>query len=365
MRRSLPRFSGQCKPGAASDHDGWTGARIRLYVNPFNIPNLKGKAVSVIASFLYKNGHRQEAVALEDGLAPQAPGEFIWIGLHDPTPEEMAVIQKNFGLHPLAIEDALNLQQMPKLEIFGGQIFVCIKSAQLDGDRIAYGQTSMFVGERHIITVRLGSARAHTDLRRQVEESPQLLKQGPDYVLHAVLDFVVDGYLPIVQKIEDNVLAMESQMLRSFLEREQIRRLFRLRRQVILFQRTLLPAAEVASKLVNLDLPCLDPEAKPFFRDVLDHVNRVNTMLVSLREVIMSVFEASNLLEQQRQGVITRQLAAWAAILAVPTAIAGIYGMNFDHMPELKTQYGYFVVLGVISVLCGVLYWRFRVSKWL
>ena len=184
-------------------------------------------------------------------------------------------------------------------------------------------------------------------------------------MLHAVLDFVVDGYLPIVQKIEDNVLAMESQMLRSFLEREQIRRLFRLRRQVILFQRTLLPAAEVASKLVNLDLPCLDPEAKPFFRDVLDHVNRVNTMLVSLREVIMSVFEASNLLEQQRQGVITRQLAAWAAILAVPTAIAGIYGMNFDHMPELKTQYGYFVVLGVISVLCGVLYWRFRVSKWL
>jgi magnesium transporter len=321
--------------------------------------------VSVIASFLYKNGHREKAVALEDGMAPNAPGEFIWIGLHDPTPEEMATVQKNFGLHKLAVEDALNLQQMPKLEVFGGQIFVCIKSAQLDGDRIAYGQTSMFVGERHIITVRLGSARAHTDLRRQVEESPQLLKQGPDYVLHAVLDFVVDGYLPIVQKIEDNVLAMESQMLRSFLEREQIRRLFRLRRQVILFQRTLLPAAEVASKLVNLDLPCLDPEAKPFFRDVLDHVTRVNTMLVSLREVIMSVFEASNLLEQQRQGVITRQLAAWAAILAVPTAIAGIYGMNFDHMPELKTQYGYFVVLGVISVLCGVLYWRFRVAKWL
>jgi len=321
--------------------------------------------VTVIASFLYKNGRREGAVALEDGRAPDGPGEFIWIGLHDPTSEEMATIQKNFGLHPLAIEDALNLQQMPKLEIFGGQIFVSIKSAQLDGDRIAYGQTSMFVGERHIITVRLGSARAHTDLRRQVEESPQLLKQGPDYVLHAVLDFVVDGYLPIVQKIEDNVLEMERQMLRSFLEREQIRRLFRLRRQVILFQRTLLPAAEVASKLVNLELPCLDPEAKPFFRDVLDHVNRVNTMLTSLREVIMSVFEASNLLEQQRQGVITRQLAAWAAILAVPTAIAGIYGMNFEHMPELKTQYGYFVVLGFIAVACGFLYWRFRAAKWL
>jgi magnesium transporter len=321
--------------------------------------------VTVIASFLYKNGHRQNAVALEDGRAPDKSGEFIWIGLHDPTAEEMATVQKNFGLHPLAIEDALNLHQMPKLEVFGGQIFVSLKSAQLDRDRIIYGQTSMFVGERHIITVRLGSARAHTELRKQVEEAPQLLKQGPDYVLHAVLDFVVDGYLPIVQKIEDNVLAMEKQMLLTFLEREQIRRLFRLRRQVILFQRTLLPAAEVASKLVNLDLPCLDPEAKPFFRDVLDHVNRVNTMLTSLREVIMSVFEASNLLEQQRQGVITRQLAAWAAILAVPTAIAGIYGMNFDNMPELKTTYGYFVVLGIIASLCGLLYWRFRKAKWL
>jgi magnesium transporter len=320
--------------------------------------------VTVIASFLYKNGHRQNAVALEDGRAPEKSGEFR-IGLHDPTAEEMATVQKNFGLHPLAIEDALNLHQMPKLEVFGGQIFVSLKSAQLDRDRIIYGQTSMFVGERHIITVRLGSARAHTELRKQVEEAPQLLKQGPDYVLHAVLDFVVDGYLPIVQKIEDNVLAMEKQMLLTFLEREQIRRLFRLRRQVILFQRTLLPAAEVASKLVNLDLPCLDPEAKPFFRDVLDHVNRVNTMLTSLREVIMSVFEASNLLEQQRQGVITRQLAAWAAILAVPTAIAGIYGMNFDNMPELKTTYGYFVVLGIIASLCGLLYWRFRKAKWL
>jgi magnesium transporter len=321
--------------------------------------------MTVIASYTYKDGRRQAEIPLGGARAPTASGEFIWIGLHEPDADEMRMVQENFGLHPLAIEDALNLHQQPKLEVFGSQLFVCVKSAQLEGDRIIYGQTSMFVGEHHIITVRLGSARAHTQLRKQVEEAPQLLRQGPDYVLHAVIDFVVDGYLPIVQKIEDNVLAMEKQMLLSFLEREQIRRLFRLRRQVILFQRALSPTTDVASKLVNLDLPCLDPEAKPFFRDVLDHVHRVNAMLTSLREVIMSVFEASNLLEQQRQGVITRQLASWAAILAVPTAIAGIYGMNFEHMPELKTQYGYFVVLGVIALFCGLLYWRFKVAKWL
>lgn len=321
--------------------------------------------MAVIASYLYKDGRREKEVPLADATAPAAPGEFIWIGLHEPSAEEMDQLRVRFGLHPLAIEDALNVNQTPKLEVFGSQLFVSIKSAQLEGDKINYGQTSIFVGEHHIITVRLGSARAHTELRHLVEASPQLLKQGPDYVLHAVMDFVVDGYLPIVQKIEDNVLAMEKQMLVSFLEREQIRRLFRLRRQAIMFQRALLPTTEVASKLVHLDLPCLDPEAKPFFRDVLDHVNRVNGMLIGLREVIMSVFEASNLLEQQRQGVITRQLAAWAAILAVPTAIAGIYGMNFDNMPELKTRYGYFIVISVIGLLCGILFWRFKKARWL
>jgi magnesium transporter len=324
-----------------------------------------GRAVTLIASYSYKGGRRQDAVALPDARPPAGPDEFIWIGLREPSAEEMQVIQTNFGLHSLAVEDALNLEQMPKLEVFGHQLFVAVKTAQLEGDRIIYGQTSIFVGEHHIITVRLGSARAHSELREHVEQAPQLLKQGPDYVLHAVLDFVVDGYLPIVQKIEDYVLDMEKKMLVSFLEREQIRRLFRLRRQIILFQRALMPTSELASKLVNLDLPCLDPEAKPFFRDVLDHVNRVNAMLIGLREVIMSVFEASNLLEQQRQGVITRQLAAWAAILAVPTAIAGIYGMNFEHMPELKTDYGYFVVLGIIVGLCSILYWRFRKARWL
>lgn len=324
-----------------------------------------GPQISVIASYLYKDGRRTREVPLEDAKAPEAKDEFVWIGLHEPTQEEMARLQEAFHLHPLAIEDALNLHQMPKIEVFGEQLFVCVKTAQLNGDKIAYGQTSIFLGAHHVVTVRLGSARAHTELRAQAEESPQLLRQGPDYVLHAILDFVVDGYLPIVQKIEDNVLQMEQLMFASFLEREQVRRLFRLRRQVILFQRILVPTSEVASKLVHLDLPCLDAEAKPFFRDVLDHVSRVQGMLNGLREVIMSVFEASTLLEQQRQGAITRQLASWAAILAVPTAIAGIYGMNFDNMPELKTRYGYFVIIGVIVALCSLLYWRFKKSRWL
>ena len=171
---------------------------------------------------------------------------------------------------------------------------------------------------------------------------------GVDYVLHAILDFVVDGYLPMVEAIEEEVLAMEHRAIDNFLGREEINRIFTLRRELIRFQRVLGPMGEVASKLARQDLPCIDAETRPYFSDVLDHVRRVQTMVDGLREVLNSVFEFSNLLEQQRTGVITRQLAAWAAILAVPTAIAGIYGMNFRHMPELDTRYGYFVVLAVI-----------------
>ncbi|MFK0333825.1 magnesium and cobalt transport protein CorA [Rhizobium sp. NPDC090275] len=321
--------------------------------------------MTVVASFMYRAGKRAEELRLTDRPLAAVDGEFAWIGITDPTDEELGKLKAMFNLHPLAIEDALNGKQVPKVDIYGDQLFVVVKTAHLEGDKIAYGETSIFVGRHHVISVRHGSPVAHSELRRQLEQSPRLLDHGPDYVLHAILDFVVDGYLPMVQTLEDKVLEMEKHMLISFLEREQIRRLFRMRRQVIRCQRILGPMAEIIGKLTNLELPCIDENARPYFRDVHDHVRRVEFMLSGLREVITSVFEASNLLEQQRQGTITRQLAAWAAILAVPTAIAGIYGMNFEHMPELKTEYGYYVVIAVILVVCSGLYYRFKRTGWL
>jgi magnesium transporter len=321
--------------------------------------------MSVIASFIYRGGKRARELPLSDKPFQQVDGEFAWIGIAEPTIEEMTNLKAMFGLHPLAVEDALNGKQVPKVEVYGDQLFVIIKTAHLEGDKIAYGETCIFVGRHYVVSVRQGSAKSHTELREQLEHSPNLLDHGPDYVLHGIIDFVVDGYLPMVETLEDKVLDMEKHMLISFLEREQIRRLFRMRRQVIKFQRILGPMGEVVGKLANLELPCIDDNAKAYFRDILDHVRRVEFMMSGLREVITSVFEASNLLEQQRQGTITRQLAAWAAILAVPTAIAGIYGMNFEHMPELKTEYGYYVVLAVIVTLCAILYYRFKRTGWL
>lgn len=321
--------------------------------------------MTVIASYIYRLGERTEKLPLTGDPFQETDGEFAWIGIADPTADEMACLKSMFDLHPLAVEDALNGKQVPKVEVYGDQLFVIIKTAHLEGDKIAYGETCIFVGRHHVISVRHGSARSHRELREQLEQSPQLLDHGPDYVLHGIIDFVVDGYLPMVEALEDKVLEMEKHMLISFLEREQIRRLFRMRRQVIRFQRILGPMAEVVGKLTNLELPCIDDNANAYFRDVLDHVRRVEFMMSGLREIITSVFEASNLLEQQRQGTITRQLAAWAAILAVPTAIAGIYGMNFEHMPELKSEYGYYVVIGAILTLCAILYSSFKKTGWL
>jgi magnesium transporter len=322
--------------------------------------------MTVVAAYLYHEGKRVREVAIDEKVdCPADKSQFVWIGLVDPTPDELHVLQKHYGLHPLAVEDALKADQLPKVDVYNGQLFVVARTAHLEGDSIEYGETAIFVGHSHIISVRHGSARSHRELRAHLEAAPDLLGHGVDYVLHAILDFIVDGYLPIVDAIEDEVLKMEQRTLDHFLGREEVTRIFGLRRQLIRFQRVLGPMSEVANKLVKLDLPCIDPEARPYFSDVLDHVRRVQTMVDGLMQVLTSVFEFSNLLEQQRTGAITRQLAAWAAILAVPTAIAGIYGMNFENMPELRTKYGYFIVIAVIVTICSFLYARFKRVKWL
>lgn len=321
--------------------------------------------MSVVAAYVYRDGVRVREASLDPGGLELGPDEFVWIGLFEPDEAELRTLEERFGLHSLAVEDALSAHQMPKVEIYGSELFVVARTADLAEERIVYGETHVFVGRKYVVTVRHGSARAHTQLRAQLEASPALLRHGADYVLHAILDFVVDGYQPIVESIEEAVLEMEQRALDTFLSRAEVARIFNLRRQLIRFRRILGPMEEVASRLERLELPCIDAETRPYFRNVSDHVRRVISRVDGLRETLASVFEVSNLLEQQRQSAITRKLAAWAAILAVPTAVAGIYGMNFDVMPELRWRYGYFAVLTAIGVLCGYLYMRFKRSRWL
>jgi magnesium transporter len=191
------------------------------------------------------------------------------------------------------------------------------------------------------------------------------MRLRPDFVLHAVLDFVVNSYFPVVQMIEDEVLSMEHRFLDAFLSRDEVTRLFRLRREAIHFQHVVTRMSDVCRKLANLDVPCIGAEVKPYFRDVHDQLERVDALIGGLVDVIRAVFEASNLLEQQRQGATTRQLAAWAAILGVPAGIAEIYGMNFSNLPELYATYLYPLVVAVMLSICVGLYLRFKKLRWL
>lgn len=321
----------------------------------------------IMAARVYHDGKLVRELGPDEAIPEDcAAGDFFWLGLYEPTPTELAGIAKRFGLHPLAVEDALKANQLPKVEAYGDQLFIITRTANLDGDTIQPGETAFFIGPHFFVSVRHGSARTHTDVRAKLESLPAKLAHGPDYVLYAVLDFIVDGYFPVVDAIEDRMLAVEESVMDTPLDAAEIRHLYSQRHEIIRFQRLVGMMKEVAGRLAtDDDLPNVDSAVRPFFRDIWDHVQRAEFRLNGLRDIAASVIETNGMLEQQRQGMITRQLAAWAAILAVPTAIAGIYGMNFDHMPELRWTFGYPMVVGIIAVICALLFWRFKRIGWL
>ena len=322
----------------------------------------------IIAARRYAAGKPAEASIAIDGkprdLLPEQT--FDWVGLSEPTEEEMALVSAQFHLHPLAVEDALKLQQLPKVESYGKQAFIVARTAAMEApETIGYGQTAVFLGPDFVVTVRLGSTRAHDDLRKRLEAHHERLAEGPDFVAHAILDFIVDGYRPILDDLETAVQTMEEHAIEIFPDQATIRRIFRLRRQLRRFERITGPMEEVCDRLATAPVPAVDHSAQIWFRDVLDHMRQTKARLSGLKETLTSIVETAGLLEQHRQGETTRALASWAAILAVPTAIAGIYGMNFKFMPELNWHNGYFAVLATIAILCGGLWWRFRRIGWL
>lgn len=324
--------------------------------------------MTVLAARHYRDGRLVQEVDIAKALpALDQDDDFLWVGLHEPDDASLQTIQERFGLHELAVEDALDPRHLPKVEAYGDHLFIVARTVQLvDGpERMIFGNTAVFVGRKFIITVRHGSLRAHFPVRKQLEATPWLLKHGPDYVLHAILDFIVDGYFPVMDTLEQQVLAIEDQALIHFLNRQQTQAVFHMRRDLFRLERILGPMEDMVNRLINLALPQIDQDMAPYFRDLVDHVRRVAYRVAGLRETLTSVLDTSGLLEQQRQGIITRQLASWAAILAVPTAIAGVYGMNFDFMPELRWTYGYPLIVGVMVAVCGTLYWRFKRSGWL
>lgn len=322
--------------------------------------------MSIIAAYYYDEGKRIREISLDERVQmDKGRSNFCWIALSEPSTNELHALQATYYLHPLAIDNAMHPLCPPKLEVYNDELYIVAQTAELVGERIKYGKMAIFTGHIHIISVRHGNAGALGSLREQLEASPSLLGKGVDYVLHAILHRIVDQYLPIFEMIEDDVLEMERRSVGDFLGREEVARIFSLRGELTRFQRTLGAMAELVRKLVRGHYPCISAEVRPYFDDVADHVDRVQSMVNGLLQVLRTVFEFSSLLEAQRTGVITRQFTSWAAILAVPAAIAGIYGMNFKNMPGLESTYGYLVVLGLMATICLFLYVRFKKAKWL
>jgi magnesium transporter len=277
----------------------------------------------------------------------------------------LAGVQRQFQLHDLAIEDADHAHQRPKIEQYGDALFIVARTAQLVDGNISFGETHLFVGEGYLVSVRHGASTSYAPVRERCESCPRALARGEDYILYAILDFIVDNYSPVLETIQEEVEEMEQLVLASGMTRTQIERLYLLRRDLLRLRNAVGPLVEVCRRLEHDNLPMIRPSMQPLFRDVTDHVRTVQEQIDSLREVLAFAFEASLLVGQAQETAVSKKLASWLAIIAVPTAIAGLYGMNFKNMPELEMQYGYYAVLAVILTACATLFYRFRKAGWL
>ena len=295
----------------------------------------------IVASSVYAAGKRISDITIEEaGKWSKKDGHVVWIGLLEPSGELLERVQRQFQLHQLAIEDAEHPHQRPKLEQYGDALFIVARTAQLIDGRVTFGETHLFVGKGYLVSVRHGASTSYSAVRQHWESCPTALAKGEDFILYAILDFIVDNYMPVLEAIEAEVEAIEDRVLaRPMTGRGHRAALYAAPRPLAAAQRRRaagrgLPAADGFG-------PAADPpQMLPMFRGVTDHIRTVQEKIDNLREVLAFAFEASLLAGQSQETAVAKKLASWAAILAVPTAIAGIYGMNFEDMPELKSSYG-------------------------
>lgn len=320
----------------------------------------------VVNAAAYSCGHRVANIAIEEaGDWAHKPGHVVWIGLHEPSEQLLRRVQAQFDLHDLAIEDASHAHQRPKLEHYGAGLFIVTRTAQMMEGRVAFGETHLFVGKGYVVSVRHGASKTYAPVRGRCEANPNQLSHGEDFILYAILDFVVDNYMDVLEAMREEVEIIEDIVLSQALSKSEVERLYNLRRDLLRLRNAVVPLVDVCRRLEHTEHLAVDDVMRHQFRDVTDHIRRVQEEIEALREVLDFAFEASLMTGQAQQTEISRKLSSGAAILAVPTAIAGIYGMNFKNMPELESPYGYYIVLLVIVSVCSFLFWRFRRAGWI
>jgi magnesium transporter len=324
---------------------------------------------SVVNCAIYRNGKRENRVVTPQQACEAArtlDDGFVWLGLHEPSFEELESIASQFGLHPLAVEDAVHAHQRPKLDSYGESLFVVLNTARYvdPTEVISIGEIMLFIGANFVISVRHGEGAALSDVRADLESHPEILTAGPGAVLWAVADRVVDGYLDALNGLAEDIEEIETAVFDPRLS-SPTERIYKLKREVLGFRRAVDPLADALHTLARGTHPLVDERVAAYIRDVEDHALRDGARLAGFDQLLSDILQANVAQASLRQNEDMRKITAWAAILTVTTAIAGIYGMNFDHMPELHWRYGYYGCLALIFGISATLYLRFKRRDWL
>jgi len=316
---------------------------------------------------VYEGGKRQPDVPLDDAFdACRKPGTLVWIGLQDPTEDEFDSVRREFALHELAVEDAMKGHQRPKLEVYDDSVFIVLKTARyFEPDTLEFGEILIFVGDGFIVTVRHGEASPLHDVRLKLEKREEMLRHGAGAVLHAILDKVVDDYVPVLTALDVDITELESDAFGEDSMPRLTERIYKLKRQVIELHRATAPLTEPLGRLADGRFEVIGEEIQPYFRDVYDHLLRTVQTADNYRELLTSILEANLTQVSVRQNEDMRKISAWAAILAIPTLIAGVYGMNFKNMPELHWRYGYPMAVFAMVAVCVAIWRHFRHIDWL
>ncbi|HEX8075699.1 MAG TPA: magnesium/cobalt transporter CorA [Thermoleophilaceae bacterium] len=322
----------------------------------------------IVDCAVYEDGRRRAGgVELHDAYqATHDSSRWVWIGLFEPGMEEFDSVASEFELHELAVEDSVKAHQRPKLEVYGDTIFVVLKTARYleDVEEVEIGQIMLFVGRGFVISVRHGPATDLHPVREQAERRPDLLRCGPSAVLHAIVDRVVDDYAPVLAGVDDDVEEVEDEIF-SPRRTNPTERIYKLKREVQELHRATFPLIDPLEKLAADRYGLVHDKIQPYFRDVYDHAVRSNEHAESLRELLNGILDANLAQVSVRQNDDMRRITAWAAIAAIPTVVGAIYGMNFEHMPELHWRFGYPLALFVMLVICLLLYRNFKRVGWL
>ncbi|ORT60182.1 magnesium/cobalt transporter CorA [Streptomyces sp. CB03238] len=328
----------------------------------------------IVDCAIYRDGRRSEGPsdfsdALEEARAANAGDSFLWIGLHEPTEEEFDHVSEEFGLHPLAVEDALKAHQRPKLEVYDDSLFMVLKPVlyEPESDTVSTGELMVFMGDSFVVTVRHGEGAPLSAVRKRLEAEPEVLKHGPTSVLYAISDAVVDHYIEVAGELQVDLEEMETEVFQPTGgdAKNTASRIYMFKRQVLEFRRATGPLAAPMSRLSGAGVPFVSEHAQPFFRDVSDHLTRATEQVEGLDRLLSDILSAHLAQMGVRQNDDMRKISAWAAMAAVPTMVAGVYGMNFDHMWELHQVWGYPAVIVLMAVAVVGLYRLFKHRGWL